>query len=618
MLNGFARSFFSKVILLSMMGVLATPLSARTLYPDLDKQREASPDTRDPAASQPDLSVLLQSATGIFALRTYAQEDYGAAENAIRSYIAKNPDVADAWYLLGLILAKSEKTDESIEALAKAADMYTANAGPLVVMGDLLWSTDRREDAKKAYLKASERDPVDWRAQESLGIMAEQEKDIEEALRRYELALVALPRDAFRTRQRLSQLYRRMGDPEKSVEVLEPYVAGHPDDTDALVALGRAQLDAGEFAGAAESLTAALKADANDVKVLLSLAMARFELGDTDAAFEAIAQAEELAPASADAAFIRGNLERAAGAPEKAVLSYRKAMELSGNPVAAASYLARAQIATGDTEGALETLTSAAASETDAPADVWLALGELHAALGDLKSAEAAYVRLTEVYPRSTIGRLRLASAKAAQARYAEALSDFEAGLDLAPSNAPLLRGAALSAARVGDMDRAVAYGERLAAATSDSAGSLMLLGWLEDSSGDAAAAEAVYRKIVAADPEHGGALNNLSVLLTKRGETAEAVVLAERATIALPDAAYAWDTASSAYLADGQADKAVAASERAVQLDPDNAKYVLDLGRSQIETGDVAAGKETVRQSLDMGLPEAMAEDARALLEDR
>lgn len=124
----------------------------------------------------------------------------------------------------------------------------------------------------------------------------------------------------------LARLYRLQGDARSGADALEAFLARHPDDLDAVSALGRACVDLREFGRGIPLVERALAARPDDVDLLLSMADIRFaqeRLADSGALIE---RAFELQPSF----HMRGRLAASLGARCR----YEEALELIAGMVA--------------------------------------------------------------------------------------------------------------------------------------------------------------------------------------------------------------------------------------------------------------------------------------------
>jgi Tfp pilus assembly protein PilF len=152
-------------------------------------------------------------------------------------------------------------------------------------------------------------------------------------------------------------------EPERVLELLEPWLKEHPDDVDAHIQRGASLKDLQRHAEAASAYERALALDAENRRATLGLAQARLNMQQWA---EAASLSERLIASGLEASHVRGMLAYAQlglGRNEDAVRNYEKALELG---IPAGSYrsltwynLACGYARVGKTEKGLSALQSA-------------------------------------------------------------------------------------------------------------------------------------------------------------------------------------------------------------------------------------------------------------------
>jgi Tfp pilus assembly protein PilF len=113
------------------------------------------------------------------------------------------------------------------------------------------------------------------------------------------------------------------------------------------------------------------------------------------------------------------------------------------------------------------------------------------------------------------------------------------------------------------------------------SAGSMLVLASLQESQGEAAAAQQSYRNLLAAHPKSAIAQNNLAMILgSKRESLDEALALAQQAVEGAPPdyKAGVYDTLAFVQGQRGEYPAAIASIEQALTLKPNETKYQVRL----------------------------------------
>lgn len=164
--------------------VIAVPLGAVTVY-----GRLGSPGTpAEPLAS-----------------RNLDQERAGppkrvlAAMETLKAELAKNPDDAQGWSILGQAYAKMGRFDEAIDALRKAATLAKDDLEIQGTYAEALTSANSGtvpEEARKRFETILAKDPRDTRARFYVALSRHQAGDLKGALERFQALMKDSPADA--------------------------------------------------------------------------------------------------------------------------------------------------------------------------------------------------------------------------------------------------------------------------------------------------------------------------------------------------------------------------------------------------------------------------------------
>jgi cellulose synthase operon protein C len=462
-----------------------------------------------------------------------------------------------------------------------------------------------------------------------------------------------------------AELYEKAGRIPDAIAVLEKAVSGRPSDDELGIALARLYGRSGDFAKAESLLTPRLHADPKSVALGTAMAQQYWTTGRTQDAKKLLA--DLLARQANNSVVLLGlaeiataernwhestdyiNRARTAGTnnPEVgvALVNLELLRQDSKNAVAIATQIAdqfptnfdvldakaRAQIASGDTEGAIATYERRyELFPNSIPAMLsYVALlngaKEFSKARTVLQAALARYPKNDQVKGdlirvESEIGGMRagLAKAKALAVedpgnplydivsaelyekggRRAETVDLLERAVANRPSADALITALSGLYARMGDSGKAEAVlNTRLKADPKDVAiRSALAALYIGQKKYDNAIAE--YTRVVAERPADAAALNDLAWLYQEKGNLAKARGLAEQAVAAAPPTPAVDDTMGWILLAQGEADKALtylSAASRSAPKNPD-IQYHLAIALNRLgRTNDAQAMLETL-----------------------
>jgi putative PEP-CTERM system TPR-repeat lipoprotein len=462
-----------------------------------------------------------------------------------------------------------------------------------------------------------------------------------------------------------AELYEKAGRIPDAIAVLEKAVSGRPSDDELGIALARLYGRSGDFAKAESLLTPRLHADPKSVALGTAMAQQYWTTGRTQDAKKLLA--DLLARQANNSVVLLGlaeiataernwhestdyiNRARTAGTnnPEVgvALVNLELLRQDSKNAVAIATQIAdqfptnfdvldakaRAQIASGDTDGAIATYERRyELFPNSIPAMLsYVALlngaKEFSKARTVLQAALARYPKNDQVKGdlirvESEIGGMRagLAKAKALAVedpgnplydivsaelyekggRRAETVDLLERAVANRPSADALITALSGLYARMGDSGKAEAVlNTRLKADPKDVAiRSALAALYIGQKKYDNAIAE--YTRVVAERPADAAALNDLAWLYQEKGNLAKARGLAEQAVAAAPPTPAVDDTMGWILLAQGEADKALtylSAASRSAPKNPD-IQYHLAIALNRLgRTNDAQAMLETL-----------------------
>lgn len=499
--DSISRKFLKYVFLAALAFATSSGAVAATI-----EQYQGMMKTDRFAKLRPDQRAALANA-----MEALYNSEFSVSETITRELISTSPDIAEAWQILGLALANQNRFEEAVSALDESAKLYTINSEPLIIKGDILLELGRAEEARTAYEEALARDPDNWRAPQSLALMAERQGKWQEASRYYESALKIAPADNFELALSHTRLLLVYSTPQEALNVVDPVASQE-----------------------------------NAPAVVLETA-ARLNLEN-------------------------GNLERAR--------FLFKRMEIQSPSVASA-----------------------------------IGLAAIDQAEGRMGSAEQALKRSVERFPRDTKAYLALGNFLGSTKRYGEALDTYEGGLQIAPNDPELLRGASGAELRLGRTKDAIKRARSLAERPEHTASDLVwLASLLETEEGNRDETRAAYAEAIELQPDNWVALNNLASLVVD-DDPAKALGLAQKAADIAPNSKNVQDTLGWAALKAGDTAKAGAIFDELHKADPDNPVLTYRLAMVRLAEGDEVEGWKLLETALAADPDFRYAENARAAL---
>jgi len=247
--------------------------------------------------------------------------------------------------------------------------------------------------------------------------------------------------------------------------------------------------------------------------------------------------------------------------------------------VKAVEVLASSYLADGQTRTSIEKVKECAARAPKS-ARLQLFLGEWLETSGEYQDAKAAFLAAKAVEPGSP-------------------------AVDLAIARLDVRRGNPAGARE------ALAH----LVSESDNAAAHLLLGYLDDSTGESAAAVDHYKQALEWDPNNTVALNNLAFLLTRRpNQLDDAIKYAERARALVPESAAVADTIGWAFYQKGIYQTSVKYLESANTREP-TARRMYHLAMAYQKSGQRDEAQRTFRAALKMNAALPETDQAKRIL---
>lgn len=200
--------------------------------------------------------------------------DFFTAERGARALVEEVPDAPEGWYLMGLALANMDRFEEAVEALNHAGQIYELNGEPFRIAGDIRASLGQLEAARLSYAAALEKDPENWRAGESLGLLMEQAGDLAGAKDVYAQAIEGAPAEEILPKLRLAVVEIQLGEVDTGIDRLLKVMEERPELHEVRTALVEHLIASNRVDDAADLLVKAAAADPENAAAVLLAARA--------------------------------------------------------------------------------------------------------------------------------------------------------------------------------------------------------------------------------------------------------------------------------------------------------------------------------------------------------
>jgi tetratricopeptide (TPR) repeat protein len=233
-------------------------------------------------------------------------------ETILRNYLAKNPSAADAHFLLGYVLFRDQKANESLAEFTAGAKFRQPRADELkIVAADYVMLSDY-SDADKWFSQVVAETPDDADAWYLLGRAKYNENIFAEAISSFERALALHPKYV-EAENNLGLSWRELNNYEKAQAAFQAAITWQGDspvDAQPFLNLGTVLADQNDLEKALPYLTKAANMSPDNPKVHDELGKVYLAQNDLQKAQLELERAVALAPGSSGLHFKLGQIYR--------------------------------------------------------------------------------------------------------------------------------------------------------------------------------------------------------------------------------------------------------------------------------------------------------------------
>jgi Flp pilus assembly protein TadD len=254
------------------------------------------------------------------------------SETIVRDYLKEHPSSAEAHFLLGDILFREQRVQESLAEFTVGAKFQRPGADELrtvasdyVLLGDFA-------DADKWFTEVIAETQTDPEAWYLLGRTKYNENRFAEAVSSFEHVLALRPRDA-QAEDNLGLSQQGLGQSQQAEAAFQRAIewqGGVPVDAQPFLNLGTLLSDQGNFTQAVEQLAKAVALAPENPKIHEELGRALQANGDLKGAQAQLQTAVRLAPKAAELHFKLGQVYRRRGLNERAQQEFAICGQLNG------------------------------------------------------------------------------------------------------------------------------------------------------------------------------------------------------------------------------------------------------------------------------------------------
>lgn len=486
-----------------------------------------------------------------------------------------------------------------LKGKSSSAVADSARLGEIVQAGFAAQTAGDTVGARRSYEQVLAAAPTHGDANYLLGLIDAAEGALDQALRRYDLAIQSDGDNAAYHFSR-AEVLRAMNRLPDAIRAFEQAVDRADGEADWWNELGRTRDAIGDSAGAVDAYREATRRQPQHVPAWSNLGNALASQGDFDgaaAAYEtSLACAPDFVPALVGLGTLRqsrGDLDGAAGLHEQALARDPGNVEAMVN--LAAVYIRRDQLPRA------EALLAEATRRAPQSAEAWINLGTAQRAQGRHKEALASHHEAVRLSPEHAQARVQLAITLDEMGEHPSAEMQLHEALGLAPEDpeihfamANVLKALGQHGESEAEFRRALDLRPTYAAAWINYAELLHLTGRID-------AAAGALEQAVAADPESPEAHMNLGIAKMNLGWDDQAESALRRSLELNPDSGGTWLALAAFYFFKGRLVESEAASRKALELQPDSPAALMNLGNALQQQGQLVESVAVTRRAVEL-----------------
>lgn len=474
--------------------------------------------------------------------RQYQQKgDNKAAIIQLKNALQKDPDDAEARYLLGTIYYETgdpksaEKELRKALSLGMSPDKVLPSLGKtLFLMGEFQKVLDETKQVSEEKGSA-EISSLRGNAYQALGKGQEAKQSFDQALKYkadFPDALIGLAKHSVLEKdidsatrfseQAVSQnpqnpdawlfkgdLLRAQGKGELALAAYDEVLKLQPKNNSAHISKATLEIASGKFDAAKLDIDEARKETPNNLIVLYTQALLDFRQGKSAAALESLQQVLRAAPEHMPSILLAGAVQYSMGSMPQAEQYLKKYLEKNPNNLYARKLLASTLLKSRQTQYAIDVLSPALKVEQQDP-QLFALAGELYMQAGDFTKATEYFAKASALAPKEAQLHTALGLSKLALGENDLAVAEMETAVNLdakSPKAGVLL---VLTHLRLKEYDKALAAAKVIEKEQPDDPLGHNLKGAAYLGKNDTAAARASFEKAVSIQPTNFPAVVNL------------------------------------------------------------------------------------------------------------
>ena len=223
----------------------------------VDAAKKAEEDKKEAVTLANNAQSLYDSAQSAKSTQEKAQL-LAKAKEAAKAAVEKDPNNAEAQFMLGILSAETRDYNTALDALTKATKLNPNNSRYFYELGKVQFQLRKYNDAINSFDRAVQVDPKFANAQYNKGVAYERLDNVDKALEAYVMAYTINPQY---TKAYISAgaMFKQKKSYDSAIEAYRKAVALDPSDKNALLGLGSVYSSQEKYTEAEQCFRSALK-----------------------------------------------------------------------------------------------------------------------------------------------------------------------------------------------------------------------------------------------------------------------------------------------------------------------------------------------------------------------
>lgn len=535
------------------------------------------------------------------------------AEEMLTESLRAVPNHTPAMLELARLYASKNQQDKATALVDDAIKKSPNSADAWQLKGDLLLYGDRNFDAAvTAYKQSLSIDPTSLRRHVSAVSALLLARKPAEAEKQFLVMKSVFP-GHIQTAFLEAQFTELRGERKVAAEMYEKLLGVAPDNVRLLLLAGANAVELGHWSRAEALLGKAVQLAPKQTEGARLLARTYMGMGSVRKASQILKPLVQRPDATSEDFYLAGTVELQSGKPGEAEALFKKAAVLAPNDAQVRIALALRQMARGEVDSAMATLSAVAAADKGVGADLALIGASLRR--GDLDAASKAIDALERKLPGQPLPFDLRARVFLAKRDLVGERVNLEKAVSLAPTYFPAVARLAEIELIEGQVDKARQRFEAVVKVDPKNVQARTAIADLRARQGGSVdEVVELFKQAQAANP--GDKLPRLRLveyLLAKRS-SAKALAVAQDAVNAIGGDADLLEALGRCQLAVGDTLQAISSFNKVVGMRPDHVQPLLQLSRLYEIRGDMAQATQQLRRALEIAPNDLAAQ--RALIQ--